>query len=68
MRTRDRTRTCNLLDLNQTPLPKLGYTGLKKPVPDGGDDGTGSSAYERIRTSTGNVLNVVPLPLGYVRM
>lgn len=67
MRTRKRIRTSNLLDLNQTPLP-IGLYGLEEAGPGRGDDGTGSSAYERIRTSTGNVLNVVPLPLGYVRM
>lgn len=37
-----------------------------KVGPLGGISGPG--AYERIRTSTGNVLNVVPLPLGYVRV
>lgn len=63
-RTRGRTRTDNLLDLNQTPLPKLGYTGKKRPTPTGGC-GVGLSAPERSRTFNNSDLNAAPLPLGY---
>lgn len=62
--TRDRIRTDNLLDLNQTPLP-IGLHGYKRPIPAGGCR-IGLSAHERSRTSNNSDLNAAPLPLGYV--